>query len=96
MEMKELESADPESYQQISTPGNWTVTRTDRSFTSTAMDQTIEQTINRQCKTSGGIQGVTLNPGKYTSYRVCKLKSIIVSLSYLDSHIQFLNTLANE
>lgn len=61
--MEALQTEDPESYQALQTPGNWTVTRTDAKFTSTAMDQTIEQTVNRQSKTAGGVQGKTLNPG---------------------------------
>lgn len=44
----------------------FTVQRSDDTlFTATSMDQTIEQTVNKQCKTSGGINGVSLNPGKY-------------------------------
>lgn len=61
--MESLQVTDPESYATLSTPGNWTATRTASKFTSTAMDQTIEQTVNRQSKAAGGIQGVTLNPG---------------------------------
>ena len=41
----------------------FTVHRTKKPFTGTPMDQTIEQTVNRGCKSAGGISKVTLNPG---------------------------------
>lgn len=41
----------------------FTVHRSQLPFSGTAMDQCIEQTVNKSCKSSGGIQGVTLNPG---------------------------------
>lgn len=44
--------------------GCWTVQRSHHGFSSTAADQTIEQTINRSCKTQGGIRGITLQPGE--------------------------------
>lgn len=65
-EMESLWAADPETYATMSVPGNWTATRSDRKFASTAMDQTIEQTVNGQSKAAGGISGRTLNPGKKT------------------------------
>ena len=41
---------------------NWTCQRQDRyGFSSTACDQTMEQTFNRDSKTKGGIVGFTLN-----------------------------------
>ena len=43
----------------------FTVQRSSGLFTATSMDQTIEQTVNKQCKTTGGIKGVTLNQGEY-------------------------------
>lgn len=64
-EMESLRTSDSESYEILTTPGQWTVTRKDTKFTSTAPDQVIEQTVNRQSKLSGGVQGVTLNPGTH-------------------------------
>ena len=41
---------------------NWTVQRQERyGFSSIACDQTIEQTLNRDSKTKGGVTGFTLN-----------------------------------
>ena len=43
---------------------NWTVQRQKiRSFSSLACDQTIEQTVNKDSKTKGGIVGFSLNKG---------------------------------
>ncbi|ESO90891.1 hypothetical protein LOTGIDRAFT_163778 [Lottia gigantea] len=42
--------------------GQWTVQRQTRyGFSAVACDQTIEQTVNRESKTSGGITSITLN-----------------------------------
>ena len=41
----------------------FSVYRSQLPFSGTAMDQVIEQTVNRSCKSSGGIKGVTLKPG---------------------------------
>ena len=41
---------------------NWTSQRQDcHGFSSTACDQTMEQTFDRDSKTKGGINGFTLN-----------------------------------
>ena len=42
----------------------FTVHRSTKPFTGTPMDQTIEQTVNRACKTAGGINKVSNNPGQ--------------------------------
>ena len=64
--MSELNDTHPWMYAQIKeTPGCWTVQRqSETGFSSLAADQTIEVTINRESKTSGGIRGITLNRGK--------------------------------
>ena len=42
--------------------GQWTVQQQNRyPFSAVACDQVIEQTLNRDCKTSGGIKGISLN-----------------------------------
>ena len=48
------------------------------------MDQTIEQTVNKQCKMSGGISGVTLSPGTLLAFQVSfeKLEKKIASIMY--------------
>ena len=65
--MKQLSDSHPWLYNQlISNPGSWTVQRqAQRGFSSLSADQTIETTVNRESKTSGGIRGITLQPGKY-------------------------------
>lgn len=63
-EMSLLPSMHPEMYQQLVINGSWTVQRTDGHFCSIAADQAIEQTVNRDSKTSGGLKGITLNKGE--------------------------------
>ena len=42
--------------------GRWTVQRQQQhSFASIACDQAIEQTVNRDTKTTGGLRGISLN-----------------------------------
>lgn len=43
--------------------GEFCVQRSHSPFAQVAVDQTIENTVNRQCKTKGGIVGFTRNPG---------------------------------
>ena len=63
-EMCQLPSSHPWVHEQIQRRGSWTVQRTEVPFSSTSADQTIEQTINRDSKTTGGVKGVTLRPGQ--------------------------------
>ena len=42
--------------------GEQSVQRTSHSFSQVAVDQAIEQTVNRDSKTSGGIIGISTNP----------------------------------
>ena len=45
--------------------GCWTVQRhTHHGFSSVSTDQTIQQTINKESKTSGGVKGGTLTKGE--------------------------------
>ena len=66
IEMLNLPKTHPWLYQQIvDVPGCWTVQRQgETGFSSLAGDQTIETTINRDSKTSGGIKGITLTKGE--------------------------------
>lgn len=72
LEMCELSETHPWLYRQIQeSPGCWTVQRQgETGFSSLAADQTIEVTVNRESKTSGGIKGITLTRGniKYNSF----------------------------
>lgn len=61
MEMAMLPTSHPTVYQQICEKGSWTLQRCDNApFSSVSGDQAIEQTVNRDTKTSGGLTGITL------------------------------------
>lgn len=65
-EMVNLPTTHAETFDAMSTKGHWTwtVQRQDHyAFSSIACDQAIEQTINRESKTKGGLTGFTLNRG---------------------------------
>lgn len=48
--------------------GSWTVRRSDfEPFSSVPADQAIEQSVNRDTKTSGGLKGISLKRGEITS-----------------------------
>ena len=50
----------------------WTVQRnSEYGFSSIACDQTIEQTLNRDSKTSGGVVGFTLDRSTMHKWIVC-------------------------
>ena len=55
-DMKNLETSDPEIYHSLQN-GGFTVQRSEHSFAQVSFDQTIEQTVNRDTKTKGGIIG---------------------------------------
>ena len=64
--MVQLPTSHPEVYQELSETGSWTLQRGDNvPFSSIAADQGIEQTVNRDTKTAGGLTGITLNRGMY-------------------------------
>lgn len=78
--MVNLERTHPD-YHPATVRGTWTVQRSAESpFASVAADQAIEQTINRQSKTAGGIIGFTLNPG------IFQISSLPHLLSSWDSY----------
>jgi len=61
-EMLDLPSKHPSAYEALNS-GEFAVQQTTGTFCQTAVDQTIEQTINRSTKTKGGIIGFSLKSG---------------------------------
>lgn len=61
LEMLQLPQTHPQCHDQFLVPGQWTVQRSSHPFTSIACDQAIEQTVNKDSKTKGGMVGLTLN-----------------------------------
>ena len=62
--MTMLETTHPTVYEEIQQPGSWTLQRSHKvPLSSVAGDQAIEQTVNRDTKTSGGLKSITLNQG---------------------------------
>jgi hypothetical protein len=62
--MKELKYSHPFCYENMCMEGQWTVQRqAQHSFASIACDQAIEQTVNRDTKSTGGLRGISLNRG---------------------------------
>ena len=59
--MTNLPSTHPDAQFALAT-GELSVQRTNHSFSKVAVDQAIEQTVNRDSKTSGGIIGISTNP----------------------------------
>ena len=63
-EMNRLPVTHATTHEGLSIKGSWTVQhQSNHPFSSTAADQAIEQTVNRDSKTSGGLRGITLNRG---------------------------------
>ena len=61
-EMSNLPKTLSYTYENHMIRGKWTVQRNEKyGFSSIACDQAIEQTINRDAKTEGGIRGITMN-----------------------------------
>lgn len=61
--MKSLPQSHPLVHSEMTARGAWTVQRAEGVFNCVSADQAIEQSINRDCKTSGGIRGITLTRG---------------------------------
>ena len=60
LEMKNLKKTHQAIHENV-TKGSWTVQQQGNyPFSATAADQAIEQTLNRNCKTSGGLSGISL------------------------------------
>lgn len=69
VEMMKLPDTHPALYEDMCQSGSWTVQRIEQEpFSSIAGDQAIEQTVNRDSKTSGGLKGITLNRGKFVKF----------------------------
>ena len=61
-DMMSLEDAHPSAHEALKA-GDFVVQRSSSAFSQVAVDQTIEQTINRDTKSKGGIVGFSLNKG---------------------------------
>ena len=62
--MTMLETTHLTVYEEIQQPGFLTLQRSHKFlFSSVAGDQAIEQTVNRDTKTLGGLKSITLNRG---------------------------------
>lgn len=74
--MVRLPTSQPAVYNELRIGGSWTLQRSDCSpFSSIAGDQAIEQTVNRDTKTTGGLKGITLKRGVFFSYPSVVIKS---------------------
>ena len=63
LDMTVLSSTHPEAHKLLQ-DGEFAVQRsTEASFSQVAVDQAVEQTVNRDMKTAGEIIGFSLNPG---------------------------------
>ena len=60
-EMENLKKSHPAAYSELKR-GSFAVQRSDNAFAQVAVDNAIEQTINRDSKTHGGIIGFSLRP----------------------------------
>ncbi len=61
-DMMSLRDVHPSTYEAFQA-GDFVVQRSGNAFSQVAVDQTIEQTINRDTKSKGGIVGFSLNKG---------------------------------
>ena len=61
-EMMSLKDVHPSAHEAFKA-GDFVVQRSSSAFSQVAVDQTIEQTINRDTKSKGGIVGFSLNKG---------------------------------
>ena len=67
--MKALPSTHPHVHQQLKN-GQFSVQRSRTAFSNVAVDQAIEQTLNRDTKTKGGIVGFGRNPAAVEKWMV--------------------------
>jgi len=80
-EMRTLQQQQPESYKFL-LEGGFVAWRSDeRSFNCVATDQALEQTINREGKSEGGVIGLTLKKGALTRW----LMTRHVTTEYVDA-----------
>ena len=89
-EMKSLEQEQPEAYTFMQ-QGGFVVRRSeDQSFNCVATDQALEQTINREGKSQGGVVGFTLRKGALTRW----LMTRHVTTAYVDGMKELCDTVA--
>ncbi len=87
-EMKALEHEQPEAYTFMQ-QGGFVVRRSEhRSFNCVATDQALEQTINREGKSQGGVVGFTLRKGALTRW----LMTRHVMTAYVDAMKELCDT----
>jgi hypothetical protein len=58
--MLNLPTSNPDIHEQM-IAGNFATQRTSQPFSQTPMDQTLEQTLNKNSKTKGGMTGFSIN-----------------------------------
>ena len=71
-DMLTLQKKHPKSYQYLH-EGGFVVRRSLHQFNAVASDQALEQTINREGKSQGGVKGFTLRKGALTRWMVTRL-----------------------
>lgn len=87
-DMKALEQNHPDSYRHLC-QGGFVVRRSaDHRFNCVATDQALEQTVNRDGKSKGGVIGLTLRKGALTRW----LKTRHVTAEYVESFTTLCNT----
>ena len=74
--MKTLKEDHPQLYDEILQHG-FTVSLTGQPFTKIPCDEVIEMTVNRACKSTGGLSGKTENAG--ASERLMKINHLLSS-----------------
>ena len=80
-DMRALEETHPETYQQL-TKGMFVVRRSaNNNFNAVATDQALEQTVNKEGKSKGGVIGLTLREGALTRW----LQTRHVSAEYAEA-----------
>lgn len=62
MDMRQMETKHPEVHQEF-LKGNHAVSRSSKPFAQVWSDMALEQTINADSKSKGGIKGISQNPG---------------------------------
>ena len=61
--MKELHTMQPNTYKHLQSGGFVERRSAKQNFSSVPTDQALEQTVNREAKSEGGIIGLTLRKG---------------------------------
>ncbi|XP_077968888.1 uncharacterized protein LOC144422864 [Styela clava] len=80
-EMENLSSSHPEIYQYLK-QGNFSVQRhAQYGFSQIACDQLIEQTLNRDSKTRGGIRGLSLNKNAVNRWLLSHHQRALISMA---------------